>query len=350
VIPTGHHHYVPVLKVKDGEKRAMRQLSSAIAARVTPLFEIVGRTDSKPVDQHLDTAFKGFAHAIAPFSRYFLDCREIAADGPAAAVDVFARAAALGKPFIPVTSVSRTSDVAAAMAHRIDGVAIRLSPEEFEAGTLPTTVPAFLGAHRLSPGDVDLIVDLGAIDRMIVTPGIADFAEQFLDDVPHHTAWRSLILSGCGFPRTLAGVKADSNGVFERVDWAHWQTRIFQNRGHAHRLPTYSDCGIQHRDGVEDIDFSKVKPAAAIRQGLPMSWHVEKGRSIRDNGGDQFQKLAANVIAATQPAATHCAGCAALFAAAANPKGYASLGKWRQFGTVHHITLTVENLASLPWP
>lgn len=349
MIPTGHHRYVPVLKVKDGEKRAMRQLSTAVAARVTPLFEIVRRTD-KPVDEHLDTAFKGFAAAIAPFNRYFLDCREIAKDGPTAAVDVFARAAALGKPFIPVTSVSRTSDVAAVMAHRIHGVALRLSPEEFEAGTLPTTVPAFLAAHGLNPGDVDLIVDLGAIDKMIVTPGIADFAEQFLDDVPHHTAWRSFILSGCGFPRTLAGVKADSNGTFDRVDWVHWHTRIFQKRANAVRLPTYSDCGIQYRDGVEDIDFSKVKPAAAIRQARATSWYVEKGRSIRDNGGDQFKDLAANVISATHPTAAHCVGCAALFAAAVNPKGYASLGKWRQFGTVHHITLTVEALAALPFP
>ncbi len=349
MIPTGHHHYVPVLKVKDGEKRAMQQLSAPVAARVTPLFEIVSRTD-KPVDKHIDTAFKRFELAISPFNFYYLDCREIAADGPAVALDVFGRAAALGRPFIPVTSVSRTIDVAAAMAHRAHGVAIRLSPAEFEAGTLTSTVPSFLATHGLSPGDVDLIVDLGAIDEMIVTPGIADFAEQFLNEIPFQAAWRSFILSGCGFPRKLAGVKADSNGTFERVDWAHWHTRLFPTRRKGARLPTYSDCGIQHRDGVEDIDFTKVKPAAAIRHALPMSWYIEKGRSIANIGGDQFQSLAANVIAATQPAQGHCAGCAALFATAKHPKGNASLTKWRQFGTVHHITLTVENLAALPWP
>ncbi len=349
MIPTGHHHYVPVLKVKDGEKRAMPQLSAKIAARVTPLFEIVRRTD-KPIDKHLETTFKGFAQAIAPFNRYFLDCREIAADGPSVAVDVFDRAAALGKPFIPVTSVSRFSDVAAAMANRAHGVAIRLSPEEFEAGTLARAVPAFLATHGLSPGDVDLIVDLGAIDEMIVTPGIADFAEQFITEVPLQAAWRSFILSGCGFPRTLRSVKADSYGVFDRVDWVHWQSRLFHARGQTLRLPTYSDCGIQHRDGVEDIDYTKIKPAAAIRHALPSSLHIEKGCSIANNGGDQFQDLAAKVLVSSRPATSHCAGCEALYSAAKNPEGYRNLQKWRQFGTVHHITLTVESLAALPWP
>lgn len=348
MIPTGHHHYVPVLKVKDGEKRALRQLPGPIAAVVTPLLEIVRRTD-KPIGKHLDTAFKGLDKAVSPFQRYFLDCREIEGDGAVAAATVFARAAALGKPFIPVTSVSRSVDVAAALAHRAHGIGLRLSREEFEAGTLTASVSGFLSKHGVSPSEVDVIIDLGAVDQMIV-PGVEALAEQFLADVPHLGSWRSLILSACGFPRSLAGVKADSNGTFDRVDWRHWHDCIFSPRASLARLPTYSDCGIQHRDGVEGIDFSKIKPAAAIRQTCDASWHVDKGRSIRDHGGDQFQTLASNVVTATHAVAAHCAGCDALHRASSNPNGMKSLGKWREYGTIHHITLTVERLASLPFP
>ena len=70
-------------------------------------------------------------------SRYFLDCREIASEGPRAAAEVFARAGALGVPFTPVTGLSRSSDVRAALAHGAAGIAIRLTREEFEAGTHP---------------------------------------------------------------------------------------------------------------------------------------------------------------------------------------------------------------------
>ena len=39
-------HYVPVLKVKRGEMKALRLISSSIRERITPLLEIVQRSDS----------------------------------------------------------------------------------------------------------------------------------------------------------------------------------------------------------------------------------------------------------------------------------------------------------------
>ena len=75
-------HYVPVLKLKRGEKSALSLLSSKVRARITPLFEIVERKkDEKDITAHLNTSFARLSDAVGTH-RYFLDCREIESEGP----------------------------------------------------------------------------------------------------------------------------------------------------------------------------------------------------------------------------------------------------------------------------
>lgn len=356
----GPDHYVPVIKVKAGEKSALPRLASNVTERITPLLEIVvrkpkpakkkGDPDVIPsVDDHLKTAFKGFEAAVSCFNRYFLDCREMADDGSAAAAEVFTRAAAIDVPFTPVTSIDRTADVSAALSHRTHGLAIRLSTQEFETGTIQTRLPAFMKQHGLLHGEVDLIVDIGAVDRMI-SVGVEALAGAFLADIPTPTAWRTLTLSGCAFPSSMAGVEKNSQAKVSRLEWAFWRGELYAKRGMLDRLPTFSDCGIQHRDGVEGFDPRKMQASAAIRFADGDDWLLVKGESIRLKGGAQFAGLASKVSATSSVDATHCAGCAGVIDAAAGAPLFGSLQKWRELGTIHHITQTVESLAALPWP
>src|SRR5947199_6371312 len=101
----GPDHYVPVIKVKRGEKLALQRLALRLASQITPLLEIVQRTPEKSVDGHLDTAFKDLAESVRGYSRSLLDARELDPDGPSAAVEVFTRATAAGIAFTPVTGI-----------------------------------------------------------------------------------------------------------------------------------------------------------------------------------------------------------------------------------------------------
>lgn len=353
-----HKQYVPVLKLKPGEKQALRRLPASVASSVVPLFEIIvraGKPDEEPptIEEHLDKALNDLADAVGGVPYFFLDCREIAGDGPDAAQQAFQRAAhpstLFPKPFVPVTSVTRTVDVAAALSHAKHGLALRISKEEFEAGILNSAIPTFLKAHGLQASNTDLIIDLGAVDHM-VGPGVEALSQAFLADIPHPTSWRSLIVSACDFPSSLGDIDANSHERVARTAWACWRDDLYSKRTKVSRLPTFSDCGIQHRDGVEGVDFTKIKPSAAIRYAETEAWFLTKGVNIRDNGGGQFRDLAQVVIDQTGAQASHCGGCHGLHEAAENADGYGALQKWRELGTLHHITLTVENLAALPWP
>jgi hypothetical protein len=350
----GADHYVPVLKVKRGEKKALRAMAPSLRSRITPLLEIVQRKPEKGVAAHLDTAFDGLAAAARAYRRCFLDAREIEPDGRSAAAAVFRRATAAGLVFTPVTGMSRTADVAAALANAPNGIAIRLTRQEFEAGQIRTGLPAFLGSHGLRPAKVDLIVDLGAVDQL-VTEGVATLAESFLADVPDHSRWRTLTISACAFPSSMGGVQGNSHNFVERCEWQAWRDELYANRRVLARLPTFSDCAIQHPEGVEGFDPRIMQVSAAIRYALPEKWLLIKGESTRTvPPSQQFPHLATQLIYGHLlgyfAGQSHCEGCRSMKAAADGAPQLGSAETWRRLGTIHHVTRAIEEVMSLPGP
>ena len=120
-------------------------------------------------------------------------------------------------------------------------------------------------------------------------------------------------------------------------------------------MPAYSDCGIQHPKGVEGFNPQTMAASAAIRYALEKEWLLIKGESPkRRPPSEQFPELARRLVQGPLRSdfagIGHCAGCAAMKAAADGAPRLGSLEAWRRLGTIHHITLVAEQLAALPWP
>lgn len=267
---------------------------------------------------------------------------------------MFRRAATDGIAFTPVTSVSRSADVAAALAHRTNGIALRLSRTEFEAGNLERMLLLFMSQHGLSPEETDLIVDLGAVDDL-VSVGIEAMAAAFLADVPDHTRWKTFTLTSSAFPPGMGAVDRHSYDLVDRADWLTWCQRLHGSRQLLTRLPTYSDGAIQHPKGVEGFDPRIMQVSASIRYTTSHSWLLIKGEGTRITPPSlQFPKLATQLVYGHlhlhYSGADHCAGCDSMMAAADGAPGLGSAEAWRRLGTVHHITTVVEQLGALPWP
>lgn len=347
------NHYVPVLKVKRGEKAALQAIRPSVRERITPLIQIVERTD-KTIDEHLKTSFKNLADSLSGYSRCFLDVQELASEGAAVALQVFERASEEGMSFTPVTGISRTVDVAAALAHRQNGLALRLTRDEFELGTLATRLQEFLDSSSLAAGDIDLIVDLGAVTEMI-PQGVSALTEAFLADIPSHQDWRTLTVSACAFPVSMGGVARHSHDLVERADWLSWRDALHANRHSFERLPTFSDYAIQHPSGVEGFDPKIMQVSATIRYTTDTHWLLVKGESTRSTRpGEQFPELATRLVYGHLKhyfaGVSHCSGCKSIKDAADGQQGYGSAEAWRRLGTVHHISEVMRGLDSLPWP
>ena len=349
----GPRHYVPVLKTKRGEKAALRQMTADLRERITPLLEIPQRTE-KALPLHLNTAFTDLAASAALYPRCFLDVREIEADGPTAAATVFQRAADAGIVFAPVTGISRTADVAEALSHRQFGLALRLTRSEFEGGGLNGQLSSFLDARQIQPEEVDLIVDLGPVEELI-SEGIAALTIAFLSEVPEQARWRTLTVSACSFPLGMGAVERHSHALVERTEWVAWKERLYDARFALERLPTFSDCAIQHPLGVEGFNFRVMQVSAAIRYTLEQQWLLVKGEGTRTvPAALQFPELARRLVYGDlegyYAGTAHCFGCTGIKMAADGLPKRGSPGVWRRIGTIHHMSAVMQAIDSLAWP
>jgi hypothetical protein len=352
----GPDHYVPILKVKRGEKAALLALADPLCARMTPLLEIVERRSDKAatIGSHLDNAFKGLFESTMRFERVFLDAHEIAPEGPEAVMEVFRRAAAVGIEFTPVMGLSRTADVSAALAFRSRGLCLRVVRAEFEGGDLRATITRFLNQYAFMPEEIDLILDMGPVEDM-VSFGVAALALAFLAEVPALSQWRTLTLSGSAFPGSMGIVARHSYHRAERAEWLAWRDELYPHRGGMKRLPTYSDCAIQHPKGVEDFDPRLMTGSAVIRYTLDDFWLLIKGESTRRVfPSAQFPLLAVQLayghLRPFFDGNSHCAGCHAIKSAADGGNGFGSLEVWRRIGTIHHLSKVSDALSALTWP
>ena len=350
----GPEHYVPVLKIKDNEKRALEFLSRTYKGKFTPLLEVVERKSDKSLDEHLDTAFKRLVASFPKSATFFLDAYELASDGDAGAEAVFARAESEGMDYVPVVGITRSAGNSPAFDHGNGSVALRLTREELEAGNLQTAVPEFLNDHRLSPDQVDLIMDMGDVG-MLIPVGVTGLANSFLDAVPYHKAWRTFTLSGCAFPKSMGKVGRNSSLLVNRNEWISWRDGLYVNRKSLTRLPTYSDFAIQHPSGVEGFDPKTMPTSAGARHASGDAWLLLKGESTRKVPPTiQFKKIAKALVSNAHGkhylGTTHCTGCAEVDAAARGAPKLGSLGVWRRIGTIHHVVTVLKDLSALRWP
>jgi hypothetical protein len=349
----GPTHYVSVLKIKDNEKRALVLLGAAHASKFTPLLEVVERK-GKSLADHIDTTFKRLANSVEDWAGCFLDARELSSDGDPGAEAVFSRADSEGINYVPVVGLTRTAGNRPALKHAKNGVALRLTREELEADVLPGAIPKFLNTNSLDPGQVDLIMDMGDVG-MLIAPGVFGLAQSFLGAVPHHKTWRTFTLSGCAFPKSMGKVGRDSFLLVNRTEWIGWRDGLYVNRGTLKRLPTFSDCAIQHPSGVEGFNPLTMAVSAAARHASGDSWLLVKGESTRNvSPSVQYRAIAKKIVSNAHGqhflGATHCAGCADIEAAAKGAPGLGGLGVWRRIGTTHHVATVLKDLSALHWP
>jgi hypothetical protein len=253
-----------------------------------------------------------------------------------------------------VIGLTQTAGIAAALNHQDHGLALRLSRLEFEGGGLNDRILAFVGAHGLRPNDVDLIVDLGPVEELIVE-GIAALSAAFIAEVPYLERWRTVAVAACAFPLSMAGVNRNSQELVQRAEWIAWKDHLHARRDQIERLPIFSDYAIQHPSGVEGFDPRFMKASASIRYATPEEWLLIKGESTGSIPAVvQFPDLATRLVYGHLrrhfAGPSHCDGCASMKKAADGAPRHGSPEIWRKLGTIHHISVVMQELGSLSWP
>jgi hypothetical protein len=359
-----HTHYVPILKGKDGEYGALKELNSATKSGLTPLIEVISipwdfQNDQpkETIDTHLDDVA---AKILASWGNtqplyvdpYWIDESERMKDGRHYLTFVFDDTRAKGVLGIPVTGLRRDADyqlaVKTIVAADKRGVCIRLENEDFtELFDLNSNLDTLLTALGVAKGDVDLLMDFREVG-VNQTASVALAAQSIISLLANVSDWRGLIFAGTGFPSEMPGPSTLT--LAPRTEWMVWQ-QLAKHHKRLSRLPTFGDYAISSPDLLDDVDPRMMKLSAAIRYTTDSDWLLIKAGLLRKKGFGQFHDLSKLLLGRPEyKGSSHCWGDEYVSLCAVRTQQPGSLMTWRKVGTNHHLTLVQQQVASYALP
>ena len=360
-----YKHYVPVLKGKDGEFRALAHLTPNARHNLTPFIDIPRRDldvrtnqPKDPIDVYLKKKAKKLQRAWGTTRQIFVDVFDLDLDlripsGTHFVEYLFSRLRNYDVQAIPVIGLDRSEDTDYVDAVRNvvstdkRGVCVRLLGEDLEMTTgTYSDVDGLIETLGLSRRSVHLLMDFRSVTEADIYD-VADMATDFLANLPDITDWKTITLSSSGFPENLGGISPRSIDTLPRTE-LDLRDELVARRRNIPRFPAFGDYGICHPD-ILDFDPRVHTPSAAIRYTIEREWLIIKAQSVRKYGFGQFRELSDTLRKRPEYYDSNyswgdhyiigCAGCTV---------GTGNLTTWRQVGTNHHITLVGSQIANSP--
>jgi hypothetical protein len=355
--------YVPILKWKRGEYSGVAELEDDARARLLPLFEVQRlpwdfdqERPKKPLKEHLESFVKQAKKAWGT-ANAFVDLAEVDPSsrvGKLHPVDVvFASSLREKLNLIPVAGLDRDTAyndaVARAVASGTKRACLRLRRKDLFDDDVEARVRDLLRSLRLPVAQADLICDLKDIDDGNLLASVLPAA---VEPTLALGNWKTFTVAGCAFPESVAAIPVDSDGDFERRDFALWEALLESSE--LERKPGFGDYGVVHWSSrVDDVNPAVLPIYANIRYTLDDRWYVVRGDLLRSRRGregrgyGQYKDLAAQVVAhAEYKGADFSAGDGHLARCAVATEKFGSPEYWLRAGTNHHVTHVHEQVVA----
>jgi hypothetical protein len=372
-------HYVPVLKWKRAEYRALKGLDESTKSVMTPVIELVMPKVSNPYKdkerKQRKTSNEIFVEVVSKFKTQrtkeipedikeswgsrpiFVDFSLLYEAEHTAALKadsmqmIISEGASTGLKLIPVVNLHDEDSIkktAADLAKQYQlGFCVRVSKSDLKnTKQLNEKLQILVGSSGLAMDHIDILVDLKSI---------ADNEyEHFLklsQEIVEIAEWRNLILTAGSFPEDLTGCKFDEQTFLSRLEWRGWVKHVYGKN--LKRVPTYGDYTMRNPIFKESSQF--YPPTSSICYAVGNDWMVMKGKRQR------FDLYLANAKLLVDSSgyffgADHCAGdnfanekAKHFEAYVLNPaiKGTGSSEDWIYVGINHHLALMASQVANL---
>ncbi|WP_367185015.1 beta family protein [Trebonia sp.] len=349
--------YVPILKGRQGELAALAAIQPLTRQAILPVLEIVpGAVEEPERASQLRTLISRTAKRLETWagSRLLLDAAFLPPE--AAPGDEFG---ALGNSVIaaidqgvdatPVVhldddpQVYRDAATLHGELHR--GVALRLSTEDLDEDSedIEDALTELLDTLHVERGEVDLILDLGAVNGDLSVRAGARLVVDVLRGLSTVDEWRNVIVVGGAFPSDLSAYEAWTLGEAPRYDATLYD--YLRQRRRLRRIPTFGDYAVTH----PILSGLPYRSAPHLRYCVADRWLVLKGRLNDPRGHDQFFEICERIAAHPDFAGAALGNADARIA---NPrrKGPGNASTWREVSTTHHLDFVVRRITTLGEP
>lgn len=298
--------YVPILKLKAGELKALGYLRDRFRSPVVPLFDMPPNTaeddegNGVPPEAHVDgTAekiMKEWRRSDPVFiDAWTLDEKSVGDPYPTALQDIAMDASNSAFSFIPVTGLRRSAryQSAAKFAAGLQGkgAALRVSARDEDNPEFEASIGRVLDTLEIAPDECDLIFDYGSLpDGQAAT-----YAKAFvgtLPTLPYLQEWRSVVVASTSYPSNLRERVGDDNAkAFRREDWGLYR-RVFERRENLPRLPAFADYAISTPSMDKFREGGRKNVTASIKYTTDDEYVVVRGHYSKEGPSSQYKGLA----------------------------------------------------------
>ncbi len=353
-----NNKYVPILKGKSGEFRALNNLPSEIKDAIVPIIDLVKFTpqSSKYTQGKRQQTFDDYVNAIIKYFRirweynrliyidgYLLNKNKKLSNGYSPLKFIFDTLLNENYLAIPVFHIeqsdNRKNEIKVLSKKINKGIALRVP---FNNGSgLDKVIKEAINFLEIYPTKIDLIIDLQDLSSVDIKK-YETLVSNEINQLENLGNYRSLVLAGGTFPRDLQKIPADSLRTIPRNMWNCWRNIV--DTKELKRLPSYADYCISHRLMAE-TNGAPPNPSASIRYTHENKFYIYRGRGLKEYKHSQYYEEAEALLNSKHfYGRHHCVGDEFIFKCGTEKKKPGSPEKWRWVGTAHHITVVVNQL------
>ncbi len=349
--------YLPLLKSKAGEFKALENLNPKLKRKIIPLFEVTRMEydhdeDAKPktIEDHLQKFCKKVIKSW-PDNPMFIDTHMVnaeKADGHTAIEYVYAILSTKEIYPMPVAYPNSSAEFVESiqsimLMYDVSEIAIRVAIEDITSPDFESKLNGILDTLELPENKCHIILDLKDADFSQMN----DFAEGILEalsDFPHFKNWKTFTLAGGAFPG-MGKIKTEIELV-PRNDWKLFKAVSVGLKTTAFNRPiNFGDYSIVSA-GYFEFDPKVMSISANIRYTHNDMWFVIKGKALKKRPDwQQYYGQAETIVKSKYYLGEnfsfgdgHLRKCASRKTTTGNPN------VWIQMGTNHHFTKVLMDL------
>ncbi|AHB12885.1 beta family protein [Dehalococcoides mccartyi] len=336
--------YVPILKSKDGELVALRQLDTNSISEVAPLIELQERSR----DSLLNRTLNSIKNSWPIEQSFYLDIDKDYLLSNGNSTNVYRSAINYllenNLKVIPVTGLSRSTDfnlmIRDILSCSNNGICIRMQDSDWQnISTISSTIEELSRSFSLENHDIDLILDYGSFlpDQagIISTSAIAT-----INSISNINEYRNLIFVSTSFP---ARFDAEPYDIVRqrRFEYEVWQG--LRDNHDIQRVPIFGDYATVH-PFLPNIDFRFTKIAPKIKYATDSEWIYLRGIP-RVN--ETFRDICSKIINLDEYAGPDYSwGDRIIHECATNNGSVGNPRSWVSIGLNHHLTLVSRQCAN----
>ncbi|CAN5303655.1 beta family protein [soil metagenome] len=294
--------YVPILKSKQGEFIALRELKAETKKYVTPLIEIIPiqfdyakSIPKKSLKNHVTDVLNNLKKIWSEQLPIYLDT-SLLNEGKEGVSEVYDQLKELNLNYIPVVTVEENLKYSVLfkdiILQKANGFCLRLSSSHITNPNFKFDVLNIINQYKINISEVDLLLDLGDISKAQQDQiNLYEFALRMLIGMLEiFNDFRKVIFVSGSFPADLSDISSGSKKLLPREEWKLYKKII--NYPNAKNF-IYGDYGTNNKAIIEG-DPRMMRIGAAIRYTVDDFILVLKGYAINNpyyDGFGQFHEL-----------------------------------------------------------